>query len=283
LGSVTLTIINSTLSGNTATSGSGGGINNYGGSSGNATVTITASTLSGNTAADGGGFYNYFGVLTIGDTILAGNTAGGVESNYDDNAGTLADGGYNLFGNDGELTGNGTTDILFTGNINTVLAPLANNGGPTQTMALVAGSPAIDAGDPALIGSPDQRGIVRGSVAAGTGAASDIGAYEYVAANNPVTPPSGQPGTPFFNFSAQFDANANYNTFFTQSWFPLFDAKFSGWFIPVFPPVNEPHPVYSSDTTSYAGSQTPGNVIGFGSSFTVYGSRYMVNGRGGMH
>jgi len=45
-------------------------------------------------------------------------------------------------------------------------------------MALVSGSPAIDAGDPSQIGQADQRGIVRGSASAGTGSASDIGAYE---------------------------------------------------------------------------------------------------------
>jgi filamentous hemagglutinin family protein len=225
-GSVTVTITDSTLSGNMATSGSGGGINNDGGSSGSATVMITDSTLSGNSAASGGGIYNYgessgngtvtitnstlsgnsatsgggiynngsnsgSATLTIGDTILAGNTASGAESNYFSNAGTLTDDGYNLFGDDGVLTGNGTTDILFSGSISAVLAPLADNGGPTQTMALVQGSPAIEAGNPNQIGQPDQRGIIRGTPSDDTGTASDIGAYEaeliQVSANDAMT------------------------------------------------------------------------------------------------
>ena len=53
---------------------------------------------------------------------------------------------------------------------------LANNGGPTQTVALGAGSAAIDAGDPALTGTTDQRGVARPQ-----GAGVDIGAFELAA------------------------------------------------------------------------------------------------------
>ncbi len=42
-------------------------------------------------------------------------------------------------------------------------------------------------------------------------------------------PPLGQPGTPFFNFTTQFDANANYNGFFTQCQFWTFDPALNGW------------------------------------------------------
>ncbi len=65
--------------------------------------------------------------------------------------------------------------------MNPLLGPLANNGGPTQTHALLAGSPAIDAGNPATPGSggnaceaTDQRGYARPA-----GLACDIGAYEF--------------------------------------------------------------------------------------------------------
>jgi hypothetical protein len=61
-----------------------------------------------------------------------------------------------------------------TGNIygqDPLLGPLQDNGGPTPTHALLDGSPAIGAGDPALAGTPDQRGVIRGP-------AVDIGAYQ---------------------------------------------------------------------------------------------------------
>ena len=74
-----------------------------------------------------------------------------------------------------------------TGNVvgqDAKLAALAKNGGPTQTMALLAGSPAIDAGNPAKPGSgkgacelTDQRGITRPVDGAGK-AICDIGAFE---------------------------------------------------------------------------------------------------------
>jgi hypothetical protein len=50
------------------------------------------------------------------------------------------------------------TDLL---NVNPLLGPLQDNGGPTKTMALLAGSPALNAGDPAQLGVADQRGVVR--------------------------------------------------------------------------------------------------------------------------
>ncbi len=53
------------------------------------------------------------------------------------------------------------------------LGPLANNGGPTLTMALLPGSPAIDAGNTSLAPASDQRGFRRPA-----GLAADIGAYE---------------------------------------------------------------------------------------------------------
>jgi hypothetical protein len=200
-GTAMLTISNSTISGNSA-SAFAGGIYNDGDTHGNATLAISNSTISGNSATDGGGgIFNdgdTFGnaTLTIGDTILAGNTAGGSEADYTSDQGSVTDQGYNLYGQKGSdggfNSGNGvttqSTDIELGGSISTVLQTtlvnnvvtpeLAANGGLTETIALVIGSPAIDAGDPALIGSTDQRGVTRGSEAAGTGLASDIGAYE---------------------------------------------------------------------------------------------------------
>ena len=56
-----------------------------------------------------------------------------------------------------------------------MIGPLVDNGGPTLTHALQAGSPAIDAADDAVCPATDQRGVDRPQ-----GAACDVGAYEYV-------------------------------------------------------------------------------------------------------
>jgi hypothetical protein len=62
--------------------------------------------------------------------------------------------------------------------IDPMLGPLQNNGGPTETMAVLAGSPALNAGDPSQLGVADQRGVVRdGGV--------NIGAYQASASANP--------------------------------------------------------------------------------------------------
>jgi hypothetical protein len=73
--------------------------------------------------------------------------------------GYLASDGYNLIGNSGGRAGlYAATDLL---NVNPHLGPLQNNGGATLTIALLPGSPAIDAGDPTQLGTADQRGVVR--------------------------------------------------------------------------------------------------------------------------
>jgi len=210
-GGVTLT--NSTLSGNktTANFGRGGGILSVGPVtldhstvSGNSTagvnahgggiffilgdLTLTHSTVTENRAnhatATGGGFWNNTNdTLSITHSIIAGNTAGG--GNPDIRPGT---GVLNVdFSLIGDTAGSGIIVSTGTGNIlNQIadLAPLANNGGPTETHALLAGSPAIDAGDPGIVFNPaefDQRGapfvrLFDDPAASGTGV--DIGAYE---------------------------------------------------------------------------------------------------------
>jgi hypothetical protein len=172
----TLTITNSTLSGNSATAG--GGINSDGEASGSATLTITKSTLSGNSATTGGGILNSgfdgSATLSIGGTVL--NT-GGSGANIFNNSGTVTSLGYNLSSDDGGgfLTAPG--DQI---NTNPMLGLLQNNGGPTFTHALLVGSPAIDAGRPEF----DQRGpefnrVVNGRI--------DIGAFEVQPTPTPTT------------------------------------------------------------------------------------------------
>jgi uncharacterized repeat protein (TIGR01451 family) len=136
-GSGVLNVTNSTISGNSATDGGGGGIANGG------TGTVTNSTISNNSTsggAGGGGIRNV-GTLNSRNSIIAGNTATGGAPDF---FGTLTSQGHNLIGNTSGMSGTVASDIT---NVNPGLGPLANNGGPTQTMALLPGSPALNAGD----------------------------------------------------------------------------------------------------------------------------------------
>jgi hypothetical protein len=199
----TVAITNSTISDNTAKS-SGGGVNNpitYYGDAGR--VTITNSTISGNRANQGGGIFNdqrcfndLFGrqicdsaVLTLNLSLVAGNqAASGPE--IENRSNSIIANNFNLFGTNGNagVTGftPGPTDVVPSVSLAQILAPLANNGGPTQTHALVAASPAIDRGNPNgcldSTGAPlptDQRGLPRAFDGNGDGrAACDIGAFE---------------------------------------------------------------------------------------------------------
>jgi hypothetical protein len=167
-----LTINNTTISGNaahfattTVVVGTGGGIQNDGGN-----LTIKNTTISGNTAIHGGGIY---GSAKIQNTIIANNHTGGNCS------GTLSSEGYNL-SSDGSCNLNKPGDL---NNHDPVLGPLQNNGGPTQTMALLTGSPAIDGGDPSgctdgqgHLLKTDQRGMPRPDKEDSVGC--DMGAYE---------------------------------------------------------------------------------------------------------
>ena len=167
----TLVVNNSTRSGNSAggvSGGGGGGIVNY------ATATISNSTMSGNSGTPaGGGILNSGGTVTLQNSIIANSTAGGNCS------GTMTSNGYNL-------SSDGTCGFANTGdlnNTNPLLGPLRNNGGPTKTMALSSGSPAIDAGNPGgctdNVGNLlllDQRGQPRPDPEDTGGC--DMGAYE---------------------------------------------------------------------------------------------------------
>ena len=157
----TVNVTNSTISGNRATNfqtgGSGGGIENGG------TLTVTNSTLSGNFADTTGGISNS-GTANVKSTIVALNTAG---SSGPDVGGSFASQGFNLIGKtDGSTGFTAATDQ--TGTIAAPLDPkldpndLQDNGGPTLTIALLTGSPAIDkATSNGLTGAltTDQRGV----------------------------------------------------------------------------------------------------------------------------
>ena len=180
----TTTLTNCTVSGNTS-GGEGGGLYNI-----YTNATLTNCTVSGNSALAGGGLYNGRGTITenLGNTIVAGNTAG----TSPDVSGGFTSLGNNLIGETDGSTGWVGSDLTGTvaAPLDAVLAPLGNYGGPTQTMALLPGSPAIDAGNNALIPAgitTDQRGlprIVNGTV--------DIGAFESSGFTLAYTSGSGQ-------------------------------------------------------------------------------------------
>ena len=177
-GSATLTVANSTFSGNSAgylDYGWGGAIYNDG-SLGSATLTLNNSTFSGNSAGyHGGGIYNGSGMVTIRHTIL---NAGAWGENLSNAYGSVSSLGYNLSSDNGGGFLTATGDQI---NTDPMLGPLQDNGGSTFTHELLSGSPAINAGDPSFTPPPDydQRGpgfprVVNGRI--------DIGAFEEVQA-----------------------------------------------------------------------------------------------------
>jgi hypothetical protein len=147
---------------------------------------MSSSTLSGNSSS---GILNFGFAVTIGDTIL---NAGASETNIASFVGTVTSAGYNLSSDNGAGFLTATSDQI---NTDPLLGPLADNGGPTFTHAVLDGSPAMDAGKrdaiPALALNTDQRGLPRpatGSVTNAVGGdSSDIGAFEAQAGQSAVT------------------------------------------------------------------------------------------------
>ncbi|HEX5620526.1 MAG TPA: right-handed parallel beta-helix repeat-containing protein, partial [Solirubrobacteraceae bacterium] len=198
-----LTIVRSTISGNVATSAQAGGI----GVASGVTATLTNTTVSGNRAEAirsglGGGIYS-IGTLTLDSVTVASNRAsvgGGINqgaAQQNPTSATLND--TIVAGNTGgDCAGNAAVIAAWAGNhnldqdgtcgfsavgdkpgVNPLLGALANNGGPTNTHALAANSPARNAGDPANCQATDQRGVARPA------GACDIGAFEYVPPSTP--------------------------------------------------------------------------------------------------
>jgi hypothetical protein len=182
-------VINSTLSGNTGLGQSGAILVNH------SNLTARDDTIAGNIAQYAGGLYlTTGGTATVTDSLIATNS---VEAGSPADAancgvyfgGQVTDGGHNLIGvsspgsqfdcgfsngTNGDLTGTVASPL------NPVLGTLGRNGGPTQTQALLAGSPAIGAGkaadcQAAPVSGKDQRGSGRNAAARGT---CDIGAYD---------------------------------------------------------------------------------------------------------
>jgi hypothetical protein len=161
------TLTNVSISGNAAQNGGGLYLVRTGG------ATLTNCTVTGNTASStGGGLFNYLGGLALTNTIVAGQYAGGDISGAVNSASA-----NNLVGDGSGMTG--ISDGSQGNQIGTAQAPIApllaslgDYGGPTPTMPLLPGSPAISAGTSgAGIPTTDQRGQPR------TGHV-DIGAFQ---------------------------------------------------------------------------------------------------------
>jgi CSLREA domain-containing protein len=214
-----LTVSNSTFSGNRASEG--GAIFDSG------TLTVTNSTFAGNSASEGGGIFNS-GTLIVSNSTFSGNSGEGggifntgsaslknsitavssssVSSLTLNCSGPIADAGYNI--SDDNSCGFSASGSLNGTNPKLDPAGLSNNGGPTQTIALVSGSPAIDAIPLASCTdqrgaqlTTDQRGVVRPDAPEPDAPENvcDVGAYEFQEPPPQQKPPVGaviQPPTP---------------------------------------------------------------------------------------
>lgn len=166
-------------------------------------ISIVNSTITGNTAGyKGGGIIAYNGdtgaYLRLGNTIVAGNTSDtgtmGEFNGHDLAPGVYVTDGHNIVGRaPTNITGAGSTTGLYDGvkgdqvgttkaPIDPKLGPLQMNGGSTQTHGLLTGSPAINKGDDTFAPAYDQRGYTR----SGT---SDVGAFELGGAPGPAPTP----------------------------------------------------------------------------------------------
>jgi predicted outer membrane repeat protein len=188
-------LTNVTLSGNSAKN-DGGGLSTKRDVI-SQTLTLNNVTITNNTAdsdndgaGNGGGIYELVNPVLVQNSIIAGNfdtpdnAGGGTIS--PDCSGTFSSQGHNLIGsNDGcnDFVDGVNDDIVGAGTspIDPLLGPLANNGGSTQTHALLPGSPALNAGNPLTPGSGgfacaanDQRGVTRPQ-----SSACDVGAFEF--------------------------------------------------------------------------------------------------------
>lgn len=182
----TINITNSTISGNRADNNGGGAyFVTPGGGTGN--VVLSNVTVANNTADNdnngtgaGGGLTQNTAAVTLRSTIVAGNFNSTAATRDDLSGAFNSASSFNLIGD-----GTGSTGIVHAANNNQVgsnaspIAPLlgllANNGGPTETHALLAGSPAIDTGSNPTGVSFDQRGT---PFARTVGTSTDVGAFE---------------------------------------------------------------------------------------------------------
>lgn len=180
-----LTLINSTLSGNSSTNTAGAVYVNR------STVTLISSTVSGNSSTRQGGALNIDSRSSahLSNSIIAGNQAANYSEIY--STGTVTS-SHSVFGDSSHTTAQAQpnvvtseTDIIAFSDgpepkaLTAILSPLGNNGGTTQTHALVQNSPAIDNGDSAVCASSPVLNLDQRSKSRLIGDACDIGSFEY--------------------------------------------------------------------------------------------------------
>jgi len=258
-----LAITNSTISGNSA--GSRGGGINVGG-----VATITNSTISGNSAPQGGGLLVQGPTTIINSTISgnsASNLAGGIYQSSPtyvtlrssivahqavgvDCKLTVISGGYNI--ESGTTCGlTQPTDLQNVSSGSLALGALANNGGPTQTRALGAGSVAIDripigaleANGCGVTVTADQRNAPRAGGSGAGGSACDVGAYEFAS-------------TPLAVTLASFDAQAMVDRILL-SWETVSEANNAGFNL-----YRSASPAAPDALLAFVPSQAPGSTQG---------------------
>jgi hypothetical protein len=229
----TLNLTDSTVSGNSAPgdTGDSGGVLQSGG-----TANITNSTISGNRAgrfgsgvlAGGDAFMNILnstiasntssrlggGILTVGPaTLTVKNTI--VVANTTDNCDTAQISGGTISSQGNNISSDGScgfTEPTDKQNTNPLLGPLQNNGGPTNTRALLAGSPAVDKGANTACPPRDQRGFVRKDGDGNGTIVCDIGSFE----SNDLTPPKVKRVVPAENATGIAPAT-NVSAFFSEA------------------------------------------------------------------
>jgi hypothetical protein len=227
-GHATLVVSGTTFEDNSGNYGPGGAIENAGGDGGLATATISTSSFIGNFGNIGGGAIdNAFGSGSVGALTVTsstftgdsahnggspaienggGNPAGSATTTVaadvfaedcNKSSGTWTDGGYNV-ASDSTCLSDGTGDNQAVEDLSSLLAPLANNGGLTETVALETTNPAIGIipnGTSLLCPVTDQRGITSEA-----GGSCDAGAVQLTAQTlsfTSTTPASATVGTTY--------------------------------------------------------------------------------------
>lgn len=232
----TLRVINSTFA-NNITRKLGAGI--YNGPGG--TLTVDNDTFSGNVTYNGeyygGGLYNDRGTVYLFNAILANSNARSDCYNF---SGVIIH-VHNLITTNGPGSHACGPELLA---VDPLLGPLADNGGPTMTFALLPGSPAIDAGDNDTCSKADQRGVLRFQ-----NGFCDIGAFEL--SEYTISGDVGVAGVrvSYLDGSSKAvisDNNGNYSFSVGENW--------SGTVMPVkagytFSPVNRSYGAIQSDQT----------------------------------
>jgi hypothetical protein len=174
----TLTVSNSTISGNNATTYGGGIINDYG------TLTVSGSTISGNNASvSGGGIWNSDGTVSVSGSTISGNTAtygGGIYNDY----GTLTVSGSTISGNNASVSGGGIRNVYSTLTVSgsTISGNTAQDGGGIFNYgatlmvydSVISGNTAQNGGG---IYKYDGTGTVSGSTISGNTAQDGGGIY----------------------------------------------------------------------------------------------------------